>query len=68
MYKGLIRPVLFLTTLKRCIIWWCSWLKHLLPSRGSKKLLRTCLIYNHPVLKTSVAGLDFENRVGMVRI
>lgn len=65
MYKAIIRPVLFLfdpEKVHHLVIFLVKFL-HFLP--GVPALIRKYSFINDPVLKITVAGIPFENRVGM---
>jgi len=65
MYKGIIRPLLFLfdpEKIHHLVVFLVNLLNHI---PGLHYLIRKSLYYRHPSLKITVAGLPFENRVGM---
>jgi dihydroorotate dehydrogenase len=65
MYKALFRPILFLIdpeTVHRLVVVMVK-LISIIP--GATKLIRFLFSYHHPLLKTTIAGLNFENRVGL---
>lgn len=65
MYKAIIRPFFFLLDPERAhhlVVFLVKWLAFV---PGVKPLLRKSLSYSTPLLKTEVAGLLFDNKVGM---
>ena len=65
MYKGFIKPILFLIDPERVHRLVVIAVKIVASIPGAKQLIRNYLNYKHPVLKTTVAGLHFENKVGL---
>jgi dihydroorotate dehydrogenase len=65
MYKALFRPFLFLINPEKIHHFVVFGLKLLTSIPGLKKIIRKWLTYSHPSLKTTIAGLEFQNRVGM---
>jgi len=65
MYKGLIRPLLFLFDPEKVHHLVVFLVKILNRIPGIKVLLKKSLFYRDALLKTTVAGMNFENRVGM---
>lgn len=65
MYKGFVRPVLFLVDPEKVhhFVVWIARLIGKVP--GLIPVLRNIFFYSSPALKIKVAGLEFENRVGL---
>jgi dihydroorotate dehydrogenase len=65
MYKGIIRPFLFLFDPEKVhhmvvfLVKIINWIP------GINFILKKSLFYRHPSLKVTVAGLEFKNRVGL---
>jgi dihydroorotate dehydrogenase len=65
MYKSIIRPLLFLIDAEKVhhlVVFIVKFL-NLIP--GIPFVMRKMLLYRHPALAISVAGIKFENRVGL---
>jgi dihydroorotate dehydrogenase len=65
MYKSFFRPVLFLIDPEKVhhlVVTGVHWL-HYIP--GVSRLIKSYLKYDHPALKTKIAGLEFSNKVGL---
>jgi dihydroorotate dehydrogenase len=65
MYKALFRPILFLIDPEKVHHLVILFVRLLTTLPGMKKIIRNYLNYSHPILKTSIAGLEFENKVGL---
>lgn len=65
MYKALIRPILFQLDPEKVHHLIVVLVKAITYIPGLNKILRSWLTYNHPILKTKIAGLEFNNKVGM---
>lgn len=65
MYKGFIRPILFLINPERVHHLVVFLVKTISFIPGFKPLITRLLRYRHPLLKTTLSGLSFENKVGM---
>jgi dihydroorotate dehydrogenase len=65
MYKALFRPVLFLIDpeiIHHLVVFLVSLLNKI---PGINKAVKSYLTYNHPLLRTTIAGIEFPNKVGM---
>jgi|WetSurMetagenome_2_1015567.scaffolds.fasta_scaffold09177_4 dihydroorotate dehydrogenase len=65
MYKGIIRPILFLLNAEKVhhlVVFLVSLLTFI---PFCKKTIRKWLTYNHPVLNTRIGNLEFKNKVGL---
>jgi dihydroorotate dehydrogenase len=65
MYKALIRPLFFLMDPEKAHHLVVFLVKIISSVPGVNSLLRRLLTYRHSMLKTTVAGLTFENKVGL---
>jgi dihydroorotate dehydrogenase len=65
MYKAVLRPILFHIDPEKVHHLVVFLVRLLTAIPGIKKIIRNYLNYSHPLLKTSIAGLEFENKVGM---
>jgi dihydroorotate dehydrogenase len=65
MYKRIIRPVLFLISPEKVHHLVVFMIRFLTSIPGAKKLVRNFMMVDHPLLKTSIAGLEFGNKVGL---
>ena len=65
MYKGFIRPILFLIDPEKVHHMVVSMIRTLNAIPGLKKLLRNYFSFRDPLLKTRIAGIAFENKVGL---
>jgi len=65
MYKGFIRPILFLIDPEKVHHLVVFMVKFLTGIPRLKSLLQKCFNYSDPLLVTRIGGLTFENKVGM---
>jgi dihydroorotate dehydrogenase len=65
MYKGLIRPLLFLISPEKVHHLVVFFVRLLSGIPGLNNLIKKMLFIKHQSLKTTVAGLQFENKVGL---
>jgi dihydroorotate dehydrogenase len=65
MYKAIFRPVLFLIDPEKIHHLVVFGVRFLTSIPGVKRIIQNFLTYNHPLLKTEIAGLQFTNKVGM---
>jgi dihydroorotate dehydrogenase len=65
MYKALIRPLFFLMDPEKAHHLVVLLVKIITSVPGVNSLLRKLLTYRHSLLKTTVAGLTFENKIGL---
>lgn len=65
MYKAIIRPILFFLNPEKVHKLVVLLVKLLAYIPGAKPLIRYSLSYSTPELVTTIAGLEFENKVGM---
>ena len=65
MYKALIRPILFLIAPEKVHQLVVFVVRLLCSIPGVRIVIRNYLSYSHPLLKTSICGLEFVNKVGM---
>jgi dihydroorotate dehydrogenase len=65
MYKAIFRPVLFLIDPEKIHHLVVFGVRILTSIPVVKRTIHNYLTYNHPLLKTEIAGLEFTNKVGM---
>lgn len=65
MYKGFIRPILFLLDAEKVHHLVVSLVRILNSIPFFKRIARSLLTYHHPILETQIANLHFTNKVGL---
>lgn len=65
LYEGLVRPALFALDAERAHALAAFAARAAAAAPGGRGLLRRALRFEHPSLRTRVAGLDFDNPVGL---